>query len=59
LVEWSGVERSAVGNQLVQLGSYSEIGDSQRGHEAMNAEAEEAMALKPLPGDNREDTAEI
>jgi hypothetical protein len=39
-VEWSQVESSALGSQLAQLGSCNEIGDSQRGREAVNKEVE-------------------
>jgi hypothetical protein len=38
----------AIGSQVVQLGSYSEIGDSQQGREAVNTEAEEATALEAV-----------
>jgi hypothetical protein len=44
----SGVELSAVGSQLVQLGICSEIGDRQRGHEDVNTKAEEATALEAV-----------
>jgi hypothetical protein len=40
------VESSAVGRQLVQVGSCS---DRQRGLEAVNTEAEGSTVLKPLP----------
>jgi hypothetical protein len=39
---------SAVGSQLVQLGSCSEIGDSKRGREAMNMEVEGSAALEDV-----------
>jgi hypothetical protein len=39
---------SEVGSQLVQLGTYSEIGDSQRGSEAVNTEVEGSTALKAV-----------
>jgi hypothetical protein len=38
---------SAVGSQLIQPGSFSEIGDSQRGREAVNTEV--LRRWKPLP----------
>jgi hypothetical protein len=38
----------AVGSQFVQLGSCSEIGDSQRRCEAMNTEADGTMALEVI-----------
>jgi hypothetical protein len=38
-------ESWAVGSQLVQLGSCSEIGDSQRGCEAVNTEVEVSTSL--------------
>jgi hypothetical protein len=47
-VEWSRVESSAIGSQLVQLGSCGEIGDSQRGHEAVNTEVEGTTALEAV-----------
>jgi hypothetical protein len=39
----------AVGSQLVQLGSYSEIGDSQGGREAVNTQLRKERRWKPLP----------
>jgi hypothetical protein len=62
--QWSGVELelveysellvnkllfiSAVGSQLIQLGSCCEIGDSQRRHEAVNTEVEGCTALEAV-----------
>jgi hypothetical protein len=48
---FSGVEMSwqfGSWNQFVRLGSCSEIGDSQRGREAVNAEVEESTALEAV-----------
>jgi hypothetical protein len=45
LVEWSRIESSAVGSQL---GSCSEIDDSQRGREAVNTEVEGSTALEAV-----------
>jgi hypothetical protein len=39
------VESSEVGSQMVQLRSYSEIGDSQRGRETVNTEVEGFIML--------------
>jgi hypothetical protein len=39
---------SAVGSKLVQPGSCSEIGDSQRGREAVNTEVEGSAALEAV-----------
>jgi hypothetical protein len=44
-VEWSRVESSAVGNQL---GTCSEIGDSQWGCEAVNMAVEGPTALEAV-----------
>lgn len=38
----------AVGNRLIQLRSFSEIGDRQQGHEAMNTEVEACTALEAV-----------
>jgi hypothetical protein len=38
----------AVGSQLDQLRSCSEIGDSQKGHEAVNREVEGSTALEAV-----------
>jgi hypothetical protein len=39
---------SAVGSQLIQPGSCSEIGDSQRGREAVNTEVEGSTVLEAV-----------
>jgi hypothetical protein len=39
---------SAVGIQLVQLGNCSEIGDSQRGREAVNADVQGPTTLEAV-----------
>jgi hypothetical protein len=44
-VEWSRVEISAVGNQL---GSCSDIGDSQRGPEFVNTKVDVSTALEAV-----------
>jgi hypothetical protein len=43
-----GAESSAVGIQLVQLGSCSEIGDSQRGRDAVNTEVEGSATFEAV-----------
>jgi hypothetical protein len=42
------VEISAVGSQLVQVGSCSEIGESTRGFEAVNTEVEVSKWLEAV-----------
>jgi hypothetical protein len=42
------VMSSAVGSQSVQLGSCSEIGESQRGREAVNTEVEGSTVLEAV-----------
>jgi hypothetical protein len=42
------VKSSDAGSQLVHLGSCSEIGDSQRGREAVNTEVEGDKALEAV-----------
>jgi hypothetical protein len=42
------LEISAAGSKLVQLGSCSEIGDSQRGREAVNTEVEGSTTLRAV-----------
>jgi hypothetical protein len=46
--ESSRVESLTIGSQLVQHCICSEMGDNQRGHEALNTEVEGSRALKDV-----------
>jgi hypothetical protein len=48
LVKLSWIEGSAGGSQLVQFGSWSEMGNSQWGREAVDMEVEGSAALETI-----------